>query len=170
MTDKLATAVLVQDRSHVSKKKKIHQSFLRECLAAFFFFLVSCELYQSVFLSALFLHASADCSHSFQCCHIGTGSSLYQKNPPRYRIAAFIQRDSGELVGVERANEIVAKLRELETEQNLVKDLFNRALRAGQSGSDVQLNFRQAERHMPGICSTARPQNTLNTHSRWRHP
>ena len=26
-----------------------------------------CELYQPVFLSALFLHTSKDCSHSFQC-------------------------------------------------------------------------------------------------------
>ena len=33
------------------------------------------ELYQPVLLSALFLHASTDCSHSFQCCHIGFGSS-----------------------------------------------------------------------------------------------
>ena len=32
-----------------------------------------------------------------------------------------------------------------------MKDLFNRALRASQAGSDVKLNFRQAERHMPGM-------------------
>ena len=57
------------------------------------------------------------------------------------------------MVSVEQANEIVAKLRELETEQNIMKDLFNRALRTSQSGSDVKLNFRQAERHMPGMFS-----------------
>ena len=33
------------------------------------------------------------------------------------------------MVSVEQANEIVAKMRELETEQNLMKDMFNRALR-----------------------------------------
>ena len=44
-----------------------------------------CELYRPVFLS--------DCSHSFQCCHIGIGSSLQQKIHPRYRIATFIQLD-----------------------------------------------------------------------------
>ena len=55
------------------------------------------------------------------------------------------------MVSVEQANEIVAKLRELEMEQNLLKDLFNRALRTSQSGSDVKLNFRQAEPHMPGM-------------------
>ena len=38
-----------------------------------------CELYQFVFRSALFLHTSTDCSHSFQCCHIGTDSSLSAK-------------------------------------------------------------------------------------------
>ena len=54
------------------------------------------------------------------------------------------------MFGVEQANEIVAKLRELETEQSLMKDLFNRARRTNQSGSDEKLNFRQAERHMPG--------------------
>ena len=32
-----------------------------------------------------------------------------------------------------------------------MKDLFNRALRTSHSGSDVKLNFRQAERHMPGM-------------------
>ena len=50
------------------------------------------------------------------------------------------------MISVEQAYEIVAKLRELETEQNLMKDLF-----MNQSGSDVMLNFRQAERHMPGM-------------------
>ena len=55
------------------------------------------------------------------------------------------------MVSVEQANEIVAKRRELETEQNLMKDLFNRALRTSQSGSEVKLNFCQAERHMPGM-------------------
>ena len=55
------------------------------------------------------------------------------------------------MISVEQANVIVAKLRELETQQNLMKDLFNRALRTSQSGSDVKWNFRQAERHMPGM-------------------
>ena len=55
------------------------------------------------------------------------------------------------MVSVEQANEVVAKPRELESEHNLMKDLFNRALRTSQSGSDVKLNFRQAEQHMPGI-------------------
>ena len=32
-----------------------------------------CELYQLVFLSALFLRTSTDCSHSFQFCHIVIG-------------------------------------------------------------------------------------------------
>ena len=57
------------------------------------------------------------------------------------------------MVSVEQANEIVAKPRELGVEQHLMRDLFNRALRANQSGSDVKLNFRQAERHMPGMFS-----------------
>ena len=34
------------------------------------------------------------------------------------------------------SNEIVAKPRELETEQNLMKDLFSRALRTSQTGGD----------------------------------
>ena len=55
------------------------------------------------------------------------------------------------MVSVEQANEIVAKLREPETEQNFMKDLCNRALRTSQSGSDTKLNFRQAERHMAGM-------------------
>ena len=55
------------------------------------------------------------------------------------------------MVRVEQTNEIVAKLRELETEHNLMKNLLNRALRTSQSGSDVKLNFRQGERHMPGM-------------------
>ena len=55
------------------------------------------------------------------------------------------------MVSVAQANEIVAMLGELETEQSLIKYLFNRALRKSQSGSDVKLNFRQAERHMPGM-------------------
>ena len=42
------------------------------------------------------------------------------------------------MVGVEQANEIVAKLRELEMELNLMRDLFNCALRTSQSGSDVK--------------------------------
>ena len=55
------------------------------------------------------------------------------------------------MVSVERANEIVAKMRELETEQNLMKDLFNRALRMSQSSGEGKQNFRHAERHMPGM-------------------
>ena len=50
-----------------------------------------------------------------------------------------------------QANEIVAKMRELETEQNLMKDLFNRAQRKSQSSGEETLNFRHAERHMPGM-------------------
>ena len=61
-----------------------------------------------------------------------------------------VQLGSRAMVTVEQANEIVATLRELETE-NLMKDLFNRALRTSHSGSDVKLNLRQAERHMPGM-------------------
>ena len=38
------------------------------------------------------------------------------------------------MVSVEQTKEIVAKLRELETEQNLMKDLFNRAMRTRQTG------------------------------------
>ena len=52
---------------------------------------------------------------------------------------------------VEQANEIVAKMPELETEQNLMKDLFNRALRMSQSSGEGKLNFRHADRHMPGM-------------------
>ena len=55
------------------------------------------------------------------------------------------------MVSVEQANETVAKMRELETEQNLMKDLFNRALRMSQSSGEGKLNFRHAERHMPGM-------------------
>ena len=55
------------------------------------------------------------------------------------------------MVSVEQANEIVAKMRELETEQNLMKDLFNRALRMSESSGEGKLNFRHAERHMPGM-------------------
>ena len=55
------------------------------------------------------------------------------------------------MVSVEQANEIVAKMRELETEQNLMKDLFNRALRMSQSSGEVKLNFRHAERHVLGM-------------------
>ena len=54
------------------------------------------------------------------------------------RITTFIQLGSGAMVSVEQANDIVAKLQERETEQNVMKDLFN---------LDVMLNFRQAERH-----------------------
>ena len=41
-----------------------------------------------------------------------------------------------------------------------MKDLFNRALRTSQSGSDVKLNFRQAERHMPGMFSGKATEHT----------
>ena len=41
--------------------------------------------------------------------------------------------------------------RELETEQNLMKDLFNRALRMSQSSGEEKLNFRHAGRHMLGM-------------------
>ena len=51
----------------------------------------ACELYPLVFLSALFLHTSTDCSHSFQCCNIRIGSSLQQKSHPRCGIATFMQ-------------------------------------------------------------------------------
>ena len=81
---------------------------------------------------------------------MGIGSSLWQKGH-RYRNATFIQLGSGAMVSVEQANEIVAKMRELETEQNLLKDLFNRALRMSQSSGEEKLNFRHAERHMPGM-------------------
>ena len=57
------------------------------------------------------------------------------------------------MVSVEQANGIVAKMRELETEQNLMKDLFNRALRMSQSSGEGKLNFRHAERHLPGMFS-----------------
>ena len=53
------------------------------------------------------------------------------------------------MVSVEQANEIVAKMRELETEQNLMKDLFNRGM--SQSSGEGKLKFRHAERHMPGM-------------------
>ena len=78
------------------------------------------------------------------------------------------------MFSVEQANEIVVMLRELEMEQKLTKDMFNRALRRSQSGREVKLNFRQAERHMPGVFNgkatgdteyilelEARPQNTM---------
>ena len=52
------------------------------------------------------------------------------------------------MVSVGQANETVAKLRELKTERNLMKDLFNRASHTSQSASDVKLNFRQAKPHM----------------------
>ena len=55
------------------------------------------------------------------------------------------------MVSVEQANEIVVKMRELETEQNLMKDLFIRALRMSQSSGEGKLNFRHAERHKPGM-------------------
>ena len=56
-----------------------------------------------------------------------------------------------QMVSVQQANEIVAKLRELEAEQNLMKDLFNSAMRTSQTRSDGKLNFRQVERHVPGM-------------------
>ena len=58
------------------------------------------------------------------------------------------------MVSVEQANEIVAKMRELETGQHLMKDLFNRALRMNQSCGEGKLNLR--------------PQSTLSENSRWR--
>ena len=67
------------------------------------------------------------------------------------------------MVSVEQANEVVAKQRELETEQNLMKDSFNRAVRANQSGSDMKLNFRQAERHMPGVFNGNATEHTEYT-------
>ena len=69
----------------------------------------------------------------------------------RHWLKSLAKVSSTAMVSVEQANEVVAKPRELETEQNLMKDLFNRALRTSQPGSDVKLNFRQAERHMPGM-------------------
>ena len=39
-----------------------------------------------------------------------------------------------QMVGVEQANLIVSKQPELETEQNIAKDLFKSAIRTGQSG------------------------------------
>ena len=44
-----------------------------------------------------------------------------------------------------------SNLREFETEQNLVEDLFNHTIRTGQSDRDGKLNFREPERHMPGV-------------------
>ena len=52
------------------------------------------------------------------------------------------------MVSVGQANETVAK-RELETEQNLMRDSFTRALRMSQSSGEGKLNFRHVERHMP---------------------
>ena len=74
-----------------------------------------------------------------------------KRSRPRYRTTTFIQLGSGAVVSVQQAYEIVAKLRELEKEQNIMKCWFNRAVRTGQSCSDVKLNFRQTERHMPGM-------------------
>ena len=37
-------------------------------------------MYQPVFLSALFLHTSTDCSHFFQCCHISMVKSSAKEN------------------------------------------------------------------------------------------
>ena len=69
------------------------------CFSVFsrFFFCLTeyCELYQLDYLSVLFLHTSTDCSHSFQCCHIGNGSSLKQKSHPRYRIATLFNQHTG---------------------------------------------------------------------------
>ena len=38
-------------------------------------------------------------------------------------------------------------------EQNLMNDLFNRAISTSQMGSDGKLNFHQAERYTPGLFS-----------------
>ena len=56
-----------------------------------------------------------------------------------------------QMLSVKQANEIVAKLRELLTEQNCVKDFFDRSMRASQTGGDGKLNFREAERRVPGM-------------------
>ena len=48
------------------------------------------------------------------------------------------------MVSVEQTNESVAKMRELDTEQKLMMDLFNRALRMTQSSGEEKLNFRHA--------------------------
>ena len=46
--------------------------------------------------------------------------------------------------------EIVSKLQQLEIEQAVMKDLFNRAVRSSPPTSgDSKLNVRQAERHVP---------------------
>ena len=50
-----------------------------------------CDCFCVIVVPALLFHTSTDCSHSFQCCHIGTGSSLQQKSHPRYRIETFSQ-------------------------------------------------------------------------------
>ena len=55
------------------------------------------------------------------------------------------------MLSVKKAYEIVAKPRELLTEQNCMKDFFNRSMRASQTGGDEKLNFREAERHVPGM-------------------
>ena len=41
-----------------------------------------------------------------------------------------------------------------------MKNMFNCAMRTTQSGSDVKLNFRQAERHMPEVCDGNATENT----------
>ena len=70
------------------------------------------------------------------------------------------------MVSVEQANEIVAKMRELETEQNLIKDLFNSALRMSQSSGEEKLNFRHTERYMPGMFNSKAAEYT-ESYSRW---
>ena len=53
-----------------------HASVLRVCM---------CEVGQPDFLSSLFLHTSTRCLHSCCWCHIGIGSSLWEKSHPRNR-------------------------------------------------------------------------------------
>ena len=147
-TEHFATAQENDARHTVTHSHKISSfSCVLICSLLDIFFLPFVKCSSMFFLSAVFLHTSTDCSHFFQCCHIGIGSSLQQKSHPRYRIATFIQLGSGAMVSVEQANEIVTKLRERETEQSIVKDLVH----TSQSGSDVKLNFRYAGRHVPGM-------------------
>ena len=76
---------------------------------------------------------------------------------------SFIQLGSGAMVSAKQANEIVPNLRELDMEQNIIKDQFNRALRTRLSGSDVKLNFCQAERHKPGVFNGKATEYTAYT-------
>ena len=44
-----------------------------------------------------------------------------------------------------------------------MKELLNRAMRTIKTGSDGKLNFRQAERHMPGMFNGKATENTEHT-------